>query len=124
MVVGWTGRFLLPSPPPAWFPCSVQHRAGVTAPATGAGESTVRAELAASLAAPHQRGVCVQLLRALGTEHGGQSNNLILGLKKREDNVDPLMSMICSHSRVCWKQLAIVVALPETPTIAGQGIDF
>lgn len=85
----------------------------------------MRAELAASLAAPHQRGVCLQLLRGLGTEHGGQSNNLILGLKEGEDNMDLLVSMIsCSHIRVCWKQLAIVVAPPEMPTLAGQGIDF
>lgn len=84
----------------------------------------MRAELAASLAAPHQRGVCVQLLRGLGTEHGGQSNNSTFGLKKGEDNVDPLISMNCSHSRVCWKQLVIVVALPEMPALAGQGIDF
>lgn len=123
--MGQTGRSLLPPPPPAWFPCSGQHRAGVSAPAAGTGQSSARAELAASLAAPHQRGVCVQLLRGLGTEHRGQPNNLILGLKEGEDNWDQLVAVISSsYITVCWKQLVIVVALLEMPTINGQGVDF
>lgn len=81
-------RSLLPLPPPPWFPCSGQPGAGVSAPAAGAGGSAARAELAASLAAPHQRGVRIQLLRGLGgKERGGQPGELILGLKKGEDDL-------------------------------------